>query len=305
MLAFEQSDSDIDYPDYHFDHENDVPWSDVLRGIGHAAYTLFNVPDHDSSLYEDLALELKEWPQTLNDPVETECSRVSNLISDRANITALRTLEAKDIAGLLGVLMQFTSYDYSGHLKPSAETSFWQIDKLYSSITEHPNQPLNFSDQLALATAQTDGDIPEALWRLFITSRQHARWFDSDVIRGLPNFSREEKLDRMQKFSLAVRACKPYQEEYAQDSSGDNYYVWTHALGAAAFSALAKKSIFTNLSSTFIKNGTHLMHGLAHRFKPQRLPSNHVVASIYGNAIGQTIASTLIEKAGINKIEVL
>src|SRR5690606_16124070 len=140
---------------------------------------------------------------------------------------------------------------------------------------------------LRISLRQTGGDLPEALWRLFITSRLYARWFDTSIIEGLPKFSRDEILERMLIWSQSMAGCKPYDSHSAQDVAGDVYYCWTHALAKVAFQAMPnRRTLFTRFASVALHYGTLLNHQLAHRYKPQRLPSNHTNAATYGNAIG-------------------
>jgi len=258
----------------------------TIRGIGRAVYTLFNVPNHDSSLYEDLAKTLVDEPQPAQPSVEEEVSAILNGPSSLVDPTIRPTLSTKHLLGHMGVFMQFTSY--LPRLGPYAETPFQHVDDLYTQLVERGRiAPLSFSDQLTTALEQTTGDLPEALWRLFITSRQHARWFDSSVITGMPEFGRDEIMNRMYNFSRAVAACKPHDTSPVQDTSGDTYYGWTHAAAGLVFGALAtKQTMFTKAGGKAIRNGTSLMHSLAHRFKAQRLPSDHTIAAEYGNAMG-------------------
>ncbi|MGI0135073.1 MAG: hypothetical protein ACREBW_08975, partial [Candidatus Micrarchaeaceae archaeon] len=180
-------------------------------------------------------------------------------------------------------------------LRPYGQTSFEQVDDLYAEVTEKgSDKPLGYAEQLTIALKQTSGDLPEALWRLFITSRQYGRWFDSSIITGMPDFTRDQKMERMYAFAHSVAACKPHEASPVQDAAGDTYYTWTHALGGVAFGALAaKQTLATRTGAEVIHNGTTLMHNLAHRFKPQRLPSDHTIAAAYGNAIGDTLVHVL------------
>jgi hypothetical protein len=157
---------------------------------------------------------------------------------------------------------------------------------------------LSFAEQLQIAVKQTEGDLSEALWRLFITSRLYARWFDTSVILGLPEFTRAEVLDRMQVWSRSVAACKPYGTCADQDVSGDVYYCWTHALSKVAFGVLAtRQTPITKFEALALRNVTRLNHRLAHKFKPQRLPSDHTAAAAYGNALGDVCAKMLSNPA--------
>ncbi len=282
----------------HFEAPKEQSLIKTVRGVGRAAYTLFNVPLHDSSLFNDLAVILAdEPPQPTHAPIEDEVETIATRSARLVDADIRPTISGKELLGHMGVLMQFTSY--LPDVRPFAQTPFQHIDDLYSQIVEEgKGAPLGFADQLDLALEQTAGDLPEAVWRLFITSRQHARWFDSSVITGMPELTREEKMNRMYDFSHAVAACRSHEVSPIQDTGGDTYYGWTHALGRLAFGALAEKQTgLTKIGGKAMHNGTRLMHELAHRFKPQTLPSDHTVAAAYGNAVGDALVQIMQPEA--------
>jgi hypothetical protein len=265
----------------------------TLIGVGKAAYTLFNVPEHDYTKSQDVARRLEYQPQLTVPELSTELTRIRAVLHETGKSTPARKLDRTGLLGMTGVMMQFTSY--IPELRLGAQTPFSHVDRLYQEITDlGKQQPLSFSEQLEIAIRQTEGDVPEALWRLFIVSRLHARWYDSSIIIGMPEMDREEVLDRMLNFSIAVRACKEFDLRYAQDSSGDAYYCWTHALAKIAYGPLAQKNgLPEHIGGAVVHNGTRLMHGLAHRIKKQHLPSNHERAADYGNKIGHECAEYL------------
>jgi len=193
--------------------------------------------------------------------------------------------------------MQFTCH--VPRLRPYAETPFEHIDNLFEQITLKGNQkPLDFSDQLTIALLETSGDLPEAIWRLFLTSRQHARWLDSSVIIGMPDFTRDQKMERMYNFSTSVAACRPQEIHPAQDASGDTYYSWTHALGGITFRALAGQRLGFGVKAggVAMHNGTRLIQEMVFRLKPQTMWSDHSIAATYGNAIGEVLADILNDR---------
>lgn len=266
----------------------------ILKGVGKAAYTLFYVPEHDYSKSCDVSKMLESSPQPLQPSLETESMKVRDLLAS-PEITSSTKLDRIELLGLTGVLMQFTSY--LPELRPDAETPFSHVESLYQAIVQAGEEsPLDFSDQLEIALGQTEDDLPEALWRLFITSRLYARWYDTAIITDIPDMDREEIIKRMSLFSRSIAACKEYRVSDAQDTSGDMYYCWTHALGKVAYAVGASRNgIPERVGEQILHNGTTLMHKLAHRFKKQHLPSNHEVAAAYGNAIGQQCVARLLD----------
>jgi len=277
----------------HFEAPTNQSLPNTLRGVGKAAYTIFMVPEHDSSTYETVAKILRNDAQPTQLRVGEEVAVIRQRTRQRVREGLQPRLGAKELFGLMGVLMQFTSY--LPRLRPYCQTPFSDVEALYKELVAHGRiKPLGFAAQLDLALKQTKGDLPEALWRLFITSRLYARWFDTSVITDIPKFTKDEVIERMLAWSRSVAACKPYGTCSDQDASGDTYYCWTHALAKVAFKALAaKQTPLTRLEAAALRNGTRLNHGLAHKFKPQRLKSDHTIAAEYGNAIGEACVAIL------------
>lgn len=122
---------------------------------------------------------------------------------------------------------------------------------------------------------------------------QHARWLDSSIITGLPDFSREERVDRMLEWQRAIVGFKT-DADGPQDSAGDTYYAWTHALAGVAYQTLpSKPSRRTALASRTFERGTELMHSIVHRRNPQAVVNDHSGAAEYGNAVGRFCSDLL------------
>lgn len=269
----------------------------TIKGFSKAIYTVFAVPEHDASLSIETAMTQKERP--LQPELKHELKRVHLLLEKyRDNTRSGQSVYAIDpvkLLGTTGILMQFTSY--IPELRPYAITPFAHIDNLYKAIVEEGKvAPVVFSRQLEIALIQTNGNILEALWRLFITARLHARWYDTSVILDMPSMSREKVLERMKAFSNALAACKK-NTDHTQDVSGDAYYCWTHALSSVIYNSPPhqKYPMLRRLFTYILRKGTWLNHTLAHKFKPQALPSDHTIASHYGNEIGALCLNKLAE----------
>lgn len=270
--------------DHHFQTTVSIPLPQAIKGFLKAVFTIFFVPAHDTSL--SITNAYSQPRQTTYPAIEEEARAIRNILEKYTNKQTPLLLNTAKLFGYTGVLMQFTSY--LPELRPYARTPFSHIEALYQSITTSGKEkPLNFSEQLDLALLQTKGDVLEALWRLFITSRLYARWYDTSVICDFPDMTRTEVLDRMSKFSRAVAACKKYNPQRPQDASGDAYYCWTHALAEVLFTTPKDKKPFLSKSfARLLRHGTWLNHNLAHKFKAQALPSDHTLASKYGLMVG-------------------
>jgi len=274
----------------HFGTPLRQTWPKTISGLGRAIYTVFatpSVPGHDDSIYIDVAKGLRNQPIPLQPPFDEELIAISNAVTMVSQ--SKRRLTNREMLGIMGVLMQFTSYIPT--LLPYSMTPFEDTERLYEALVTHASKaPLDFSQQLTIALEQTSGNIIESLWRLFITARMYARWFDSGTIVGMPSFSRRKILNRMDTFSRSVAACKQYGTCPDQDSGGDTYYCWTHAFAKVLYKSYAPKiSPIASLEAFALHNGTQLNHGLAHRYRPQRLKSDHTIAASYGNAIGEAL----------------
>lgn len=267
---------------------------EILGGVNRSVYTLFVRPPH-----ETLHAEVAELTKCESQPLQPSISNLLNIIGmetmSLVNPEMKRKIDDTELAQLAGVLIQFT--DYVPTLQPYAETPYDQIDSIYNGIIDRAQQtsnPLSFAEQLDVALKQTNGDLPESLWRLFITSRLHARWLDGKAINGLPSFSHDEKVEKMTRWQRSLRACKTNEIGF-QDVSGDTYYVWTHALATVIFKALpARTTRITQYIARMFEHGTEIMQAIIHKVSPQEVANSHSIAAEYGNAIGKICADKLL-----------
>jgi hypothetical protein len=263
----------------------------AVIGIKQAVYTLFKSPTHDTPHLE-IAEIRKEALQPLQPPIYDIEYDLRTSTKDLVEPKKRRKLKGKELIHIAGVLMQFT--DYSDSLQIYARTPHEHVEALTVGITRkarETSKPLSFSEQLNVALDQAEGDLPEALWRLFITSRMNARWLDGKSIPNLPQFTQIDKKRKMIEWQDSLAACKT---TIPQDTAGDTYYAWTHALASVIYEALPARSNWkTGLAKIMFQNGTKIMHSVAHKVNPQSLPNDHSIASKYGNAIGKECVSML------------
>lgn len=257
-----------------------------LLGLNHAVYTLFVRPPHEK-LHAEVAELTDHEPQELQPSLESMLEQLTKKTILLADSEKKRLLDNTELSYLTGVLIQFT--DYVPSLHDYAETDFESVNSLYEGILNKASElsrALSFPEQLEVALLLTNADLPQALWLLFITSRLHARWLDGKIIRGLPDFTHDEKLERMIKWQKSLLACKS-NAEGSQDVAGDTYYTWTHALASVVFKSLpAKKTRLTNYTAKVFEQGTELMQAIVHKVSPQEVTNKHNNAAVYGNAIG-------------------
>ncbi len=269
----------------------------TFTGFMQAGWTVVFVPEHSSHIiHPQVARRLRDTPLPLNLPIETELTSIQEVLKKSANSHVQPRLTIKELTGLMGILMQFTLY--LPKLRPFCETPAEHVEALYQAcVSEGMKTPLSFAEQLATALKQTEGDLPEALWRLFITARQYARWYDTEVLVGMPQLSQAEAMERMATWSRSLRATKNVAVYPDQDAAGDTYYCWTHALAKVAFNQLAQKQTPLVRAQAFaLLHGTELNHKIAHKISPQSLSSDHTIAAAYGNAIGDLCVTALRAK---------
>lgn len=264
----------------------------ALRPLGAAAYTLFVTPDHDQ-LHVDVAdLSAADAPLPLHPPINQVIDQVKTSVLPLANATRPPTVSGKNLLRLGSALMQFT--DYIPELQ-DMRTPYEHVQQLRDAVQERAasNGPLTMADQLEVAVRQTDGDVPNALWRLFVTSRLHARWLDGSIINDMPTLTRDERISHMKTWHDSVAAFKEREDGLSQDAGGDTYYAWTHALAKVALTTMpSKQTPVIRVAAHAFHNGTRLMHGIVHTIaQTQGVKSDHTVAAHYGNAVGAAIAA--------------
>lgn len=263
-----------------------------LADIGLAAYSFRHVPEERlyrttrTMLSGDSHIPLQPPLETLIDEVETSLLQRESAPVPRMNMTQL--------SGFISAFMQF------GDLSPAAQslvTPAADILKLHDSIIKRAKAdgPLSYSDEFAMAVS-LNHDVSSALWTLFLTSRHFARWRDADILPGFPDVSRDEAISTMLEWETSIAALKHPDFRGFQDSAGDNYYVWTHALGRVVYTALPERPTLVGRAyATAMAYGSHAMSmtSLLGRVSALGTMSNHIPAARYGNLIGDSIARAI------------
>jgi hypothetical protein len=262
--------------------------SDALRSLGTAAYTLYATPEHEK-LHMDVADAAEaDQPLPLQPSLDEIMDRIRGKVLAKADIAPVPTADGPTLTRLAGVLIQFTDYVPRLH---NIATPYSEIADLREAVVDSADEsgPLDLASQLDISLQHSDGEVPDALWRLFITSRLHSRWLDSSIVADIPDYTRDKKIELMKTWQDSLAAFKERRPGLSQDASGDTYYAWTHALAKFAFISMpAHESAATRLASRVFHNGTNIMHTLVHKVaQTQSVKSDHTVAAIYGNAVGQ------------------
>ncbi len=97
----------------------------------------------------------------------------------------------------------------------------------------------------------------------------------------------------MMAWERSIAAVKDGDANEFQDSAGDGYYVWTHALSRVIYTALPQhKNWISRAYSKAFERGSYAMSASAMLGKVSVFGtmSNHIPASRYGNVIGEISA---------------
>ena len=282
--------SQQDLQNSRFESRTEQSWFNTVLGFAKASYTVFYVR---GPLHSLAAKKLKSTAQPTQASLKQEIETVKKVLKEKVNTKAHPKLDQKELLGLMGVLMQFTAV--LPKLRPYCRVEYADVDRLYKEIVNRgAKKPLGFAEQLAIALDQAAGNLPEALWRLMVTSRQFARWYDSESIIDMPKITDTEAVKRMVRWSRSLRATKEFGSCPDQEVAGDTYYCWTHALSQLAYKSLpANKNFITRVELAALEHGTNLNHKLAHRVRAQSVPSDHTIAAEYGNTIGRLSVEVL------------
>lgn len=265
-----------------------VTMRQAMTSLGRAVATLVNTPEHEKLHQVVEAQAATETPQPLNPEPLVIVRKLQQDVLPQANGLQSQRGDVKRLTHFGSMLIQFS--DYVPALHSTVDVSYAEVEELHAAVVERAGTkgPLDYSDQLNLALELEQGDVPEALWRLFIASRMYARWLDGKIMRDMPKVSTEEAVDVMLQWRRSIAACKDLKDCPAQDTGGDAYYVWTHALAKVMYSlSPVKTPLFNRAAISAFHRGTSVMHTLIHAINKQGVQSDHTTASVYGNAIGQ------------------
>ncbi len=272
-----------------FTNATPVSWYQTFAGAVRAARTVIWTPAHKERVIHDtVAQSLALHKQPLEKPIDEVIKEIDAILSNLPPIE-WTSINAKERLGLFAALMQFTMYLPT--IQPYFREDYSKVTVLYKSIVKHGSKtPTDLSTQLSTAVHIT-GNVPDALWLLLTTCRQYARWYDGEAFTDMPTIPKAEAEDLMRTWSTSITAIKPWSASYPQDSSGDTYYVWTHAIAKILYGPMSPWwALDAYLYKCALHVGTWLNHSIAHKVSPQSIDSDHTLASQYGNAIGKRIA---------------
>jgi hypothetical protein len=259
----------------------------IIKFLGNSVVTLFVTPPH-----KKLHKKIELYNQSKQQPIQPDISSLNKCILDIL-LKYHDGIEPKRLSNLElfeygAVLIQFTQYSPE-LVTPSLKLSYADIYELKNIIYQQyvlSNKPLNLAEQLEIAMKINNGDLLSSLYMLFVASRTYARWLDEPLIDS--GLNSQDKLNQMQEWRESI--CGFKDTDNNQDPAGDKYYAWTHVLASYVYEVLPQKqNIATKSTERLFKRGTSIMHGIVHKINKQAVPNSHLIASVYGNSIGETI----------------
>jgi hypothetical protein len=264
----------------------------TIRGTVLAIYTVIFTPKHEERILHLKVTEiLNNTEQPLNKDVNIVIDKIVGLVK-LSQINSNIKCSFKERMGIFATLMQFTMY--IPDIRPYYFADYQDIIKLHNLIcSSGTHKTLDIDEQFALAL-KIEPQTINAIWLLFATSRQYARWYDTEAIIGMPDISNNTAINMMSKWYISLSAFKNKLPKTSQDVAGDTYYVWTHVVAKLIFGLY---SPWWALDAKFyylaLHYGTWLNHNIAHKISPQSLKSDHTIAANYGNKIGKAIINNL------------
>ena len=213
-----------------------------IRAVGHIALTTLSyaLPPEEPLYREVRSQWSSETPTQLQPPVKDTLQALTPILEEFTSKKETGTLSTEQLSWFVGTMYQFS--DRNG-LAEAMRTPFEVTESLHDKIIQQAETaPTTFPQQLRLALEDAP-TLPSAVWNLFLTSRQYARWRDTPSLDGAPVLSKDEKLQKMHQWEKAVAAVKPGESaDNYQDAAGDTYYVWTHALARIIYGGLKEQS---------------------------------------------------------------
>lgn len=261
----------------------------TLTGCLRAIHTVIWTPPHeDCVIHRTVNQQLIDTQIPLNPTQDKTIKSIDSLLPPDFIVPRIT---ARERLGLFAALMQFTMYIPT--IQPYFRAKQADIDTLHDKIIKDASthhRPVDLAEQFHRAM-QVAGDPVEALWLLLVTTRQYARWYDGEAIDDFRPLSHSQAKRAMKTWYQSVAALKHHDGQRAQDSAGDVYYVWTHAMAKLVFGPMSSRvAIDAYFYRAALHVGTWLNHNIAHRISPQSVASDHSIAAQYGNAIGAHIA---------------
>lgn len=266
---------------------------DLFKMLGRAALYgcthLDSIRNRPPTLFGVMEEEVAASPQPLHPDIATTIENTREMLTKHAISTPERfSLSDKFMRNAR--MIQFTDR-FAG-----SDQAFVHYDSMktlkdrFVASAEHQAYPLGFDQQLDIALELSGSDSIEGLTNLWFASRQYARWFDSVSIHDLSEFAPAEILMEMKEWRSSILACKNAEDGDFQDTSGDSYYAWTHALARVMYGS--GTSAADRIGKYVFSHGTAI-NSHTHKFIKQSIPSNHTVAAAYGNRIGDAVLDAM------------
>ena len=278
---------------YNVDTEHNYT-KNIIKLLGTAVITLFVTPPH-----QKLHKKIEHYNHGNKQPLQPAISSLNKCILDILfkyhNETEPKHLSNLELFEYGAVLIQFTQY-CPELITPKLKLSYTQISEFKNIVYQKylaSNNPLNLSEQFEIAMELNNGNLLNSLYMLFVASRTFARWLDEPLIDS--GLNSKDRLIQMQEWRESI--CGFKDTNINQDPAGDTYYAWTHVIASYVYGILPQnQTMVTKSAKKVFKRGTSIMHNIVHKVNKQAVPNSHLLASVYGNSIGDTITDWHLDK---------
>lgn len=257
-----------------------------VTNLARSAYSLFVTPGHQL-YHKELELSLASDPIPLQPDLDQTEQGIKEVLEDK-EIRRGKSGELSKKLMQTAYLIQFIDHFTIDPNQTDLVTDLTDITSLKDDFLNRSaelDRPLTFAEQLELSLELKEGNLSDSLTLLWLASRQYARWYDTSIIPGSSELTKEEVLHEMMQWRSTLLACKPWQQDRVQDPSGDTYYAWTHALAQVIFGV--DSSPGDVVARAIFRQGTNIMRSTIHALGRQDLRSDHRTAATYGNLMGK------------------
>jgi hypothetical protein len=251
---------------------------------------LYNIPDRVGVIYRPIYDENANTPECL--PLNTEeevLSTVSEVVRQRDSLPRIdfrpywNKAQRYNAAEVFGATVQSVDL-HDAPLPKTVLPPEEDISAFIESVKSLP-QKARVAEQLTIALNIADDDLLGAVNICWIATRFMARGADQ---RAYPNISMDAT--KVRDWNDQLAQFETYNNADKNDAPGDNYYFWTHAVGAMVFS---KKGMSEAMAQLAFGRGTQIMAFVRKNIAKGDQPNitAHAPASEIGREVGLLLAS--------------
>lgn len=255
---------------------------------GSARSLLHNIPERAGVIFRPIYEDNANSPEI--EPLNTEfevLSEVDSLLESKNTPREITRSPYWDkskrysISEVFGGTIQ--SFDLHDEVLPATILPPEEDIRTFIETVKTIPHRVRVSEQLAVALDLSGNDIMGAVNICWIANRFMARGADT---RAYPNIPIDGAL--IYDWNDQIAQFKTFNDSGKNDGPGDNYYFWTHAFGAIAFS---ERSLQAGLAQIAFSRGTQIMAFVRKNIATGNQPNitAHEPASTIGRDLGLMI----------------